>query len=116
MLEPQKATAKKRSRRHDVKLEEIKGPSFRDEMALMMKDSAFRQEFESVRERMEIAEAMIRARVQAKMTQEDLAKAMETKQSAIARLESGKYDIKVSTLKKFAKVLGLSLRISFVKG
>jgi len=60
-----------------------------------------------------LATALIKARDAAHMTQEDVAKAMDTSQEAIARLESGKSQPSTWTLQRFARATGMRLRISF---
>ena len=48
-------------------------------------------------------------RVALGMTQTEAAVLMSTSQSSIARLESGEHDVRVSTLERYAVVLGCSL-------
>jgi len=60
-----------------------------------------------------LASALIDARGRADMTQEDVARAMGTTQTVIARLESGKRMPSTRTLERFAKATGMRLRISF---
>ena len=48
---------------------------------------------------------------EAGLTQEQLAKKRNTKKTAISRIENHAEDIKLSTLEKFARALGKSLRI-----
>ena len=50
-----------------------------------------------------------------KLLQSDLAKLTETKQPAIARLETGKLNICFKTLSAIADALGYDLIIKFVK-
>lgn len=59
-------------------------------------------------------EAMIRARAEAGVTQAELAERMETTQSAIARLESGRVSPTVETLQKYARALGKRLKIEMI--
>jgi transcriptional regulator with XRE-family HTH domain len=47
------------------------------------------------------------------LTQEDLAKMLNTKQESIARLENGGSMPSLSTMKKIANVLGADLEINF---
>ncbi len=47
------------------------------------------------------------------MTQEQVAEAMGTTQTVIARLESGRSMPSTRTLERFAKATGMRLRISF---
>jgi transcriptional regulator with XRE-family HTH domain len=56
---------------------------------------------------------MIEARGRAGLTQEELARRMDTTQSNIARLESGRVIPSTRTLERFAKATGHRLKISF---
>ncbi len=60
-----------------------------------------------------LASALIGARAAAGLTQEELAKRMNTTQTVIARLESGRVMPSTRTLERFAKATGHRLRISF---
>jgi ribosome-binding protein aMBF1 (putative translation factor) len=60
-----------------------------------------------------LASALIRARGNADMTQEEVAHAMGTTQAVVARLESGKVRPSTRTLERFAKATRTRLRISF---
>jgi Predicted transcription factor, homolog of eukaryotic MBF1 len=60
-----------------------------------------------------LADALIRARAAADMTQEEVAKAMGTTQAVVARLESGRSLPSTRTLQRFAAATGTRLRISF---
>ena len=60
-----------------------------------------------------LAHAVIAARVAAGLTQEQLAQRMETTQSVIARLESGRTRPSTQTLERLAAATGTRLRITF---
>lgn len=77
------------------------------------KDSEFVAEYDALEEEFALADALIKARGAADMTQEQLAAAMGTTQAVIARLESGKSLPSTRTLKRFAVATGSRLRISF---
>ncbi len=79
------------------------------------KDPEFVAAYDALEEEFALAEALIKARAQASMTQEDVAKAMGTTQAAIARLESGRSMPSTRTLQRFADATGTKLRISFEK-
>jgi DNA-binding XRE family transcriptional regulator len=51
-------------------------------------------------------------RVLLKLTQTEAAVLMRTSQSAIARIESGEHDVRVSTLERYAAVLGCTITMS----
>ncbi len=78
------------------------------------KDPEYLAAYEALEEEFALAEALIRARAHARMTQEQVAQAMGTTQAAIARLESGRSMPSTRTLQRFAAATGTKLRISFV--
>lgn len=51
------------------------------------------------------------AREQAGLTQEELAERLETKKSAVSRIENHAGDIRLSTLERYARALGRSLSL-----
>lgn len=77
------------------------------------KDPKYVAAYESLEEEFNLASAMIQARGNADMTQEQVAKAMGTTQAVIARLESGRALPSTRTLERFAKATRTRLRISF---
>lgn len=78
-----------------------------------MKSPKYRRAHEALAAEFDLARALIRARVRAGLTQEQLAKRMETSQSVIARLESGRSRPSTQTLARFAAATGTKLRIRF---
>jgi transcriptional regulator with XRE-family HTH domain len=60
-----------------------------------------------------LASALIEARAKAGLTQEQLAKRMQTTQAVVARLESGRVQPSTRTLRRLAAATGTRLRISF---
>lgn len=69
--------------------------------------------YEALSEEFAIAEALIDARAKANLRQEDVARRMKTSQTAIARLESGRGNPSLKTLRKYAKATGTKLKLSF---
>lgn len=51
------------------------------------------------------------ARESAGLTQEELAKKLKTKKTAISRIENHAEDIKLSTIEKFTRAIGKKLKI-----
>jgi ribosome-binding protein aMBF1 (putative translation factor) len=80
------------------------------------KNPAFVAEYDALEEEFALADALIRARSVADMTQEEVAAAMGTTQAVVARLESGRAMPSTRTLQRFAKATGSKLRISFEPG
>jgi ribosome-binding protein aMBF1 (putative translation factor) len=87
---------------------------FRPVFETQMQDPAFRAAYDALEEEFAFASQIIGARAKANLTQEELAVRMNTTQSAIARLESGRTAPSTTTLKKFAKATGTRLEIRFV--
>ncbi len=77
------------------------------------KDPEFVREYEALEEEFALARALIGARANAGLTQEEVAQRMGTTQSVIARLEGGRSKPSTTTLAKFAKATGTRLRVSF---
>ena len=75
------------------------------------KDPEYMKEYDALEEEFALANALIRAR--ADLSQAELAKRMNTSQSAIARLESGRSRPSTRTLRKFAEATGMKLRFVF---
>lgn len=78
-----------------------------------MKDEEYRQAHEELEPEYALARAVIAARVNAGLTQEQLAQRMNTTQSVIARLESGRTRPSTQTLERLAAATGTRLKISF---
>ena len=81
-----------------------------------MKDPEYVKEYDALEEEFALADAFIRARAQADLTQEQVAERMGTTQAVIARLESGRTKPSTRTLERFAKATGTRLRIAFEPG
>jgi ribosome-binding protein aMBF1 (putative translation factor) len=77
-----------------------------------MHDPEFRAAYEALEEEFSLVEAIIKARSDADMTQEQVAAAMGTTQTAVARMEGGHLP-STRTLQRFADATGTRLKISF---
>lgn len=71
-----------------------------------------RVEYEALGEEFSLAEALIRARAAADMTQEQVAERMKTSQSYVAKLEGGLVNPSMRALKRYADATGARLKIS----
>ena len=76
-------------------------------------DPEFVKEYEALEEEFSIASALIAARAQADMTQEDVAEKMQTSQSYVAKLEGGRVSPTMKALKRYAEATGSRLKIVF---
>ena len=91
----------------------MKGTSLDDLHARWLEDPEYRKEYDSLEEEFNIAAALIEARARAGLSQEEVARRMNTKQTVIARLESGRSMPSTRTLQRFAHATGSKLKISF---
>ncbi len=71
----------------------------------------FAENFESGYEAFEFSVMLRQARERAGITQEVIARRLRTKKSAISRIENHAEDIRLSTLGKYAKALGMKLKV-----
>lgn len=78
-----------------------------------MKDPKYREAYEALDEEFTIALAVMNARAQAGLTQEELAQKMGTTQPVVARLESGRTQPSMRTLKRLAQATDSRLFIGF---
>ena len=76
------------------------------------KDSAFAMDFEVGYENFKIGIMLKQLRETAGLTQEEIADKLNTKKSAISRIENHAEDVKVSTLLNYAKVLDKKVLVS----
>jgi transcriptional regulator with XRE-family HTH domain len=76
------------------------------------RDPEFRAAWEEMRPQFELERALLQARLAAGLTQRQLADRLGKKQSAIARLESGRHPPRLDTLAAVARALGASFTIA----
>jgi transcriptional regulator with XRE-family HTH domain len=79
----------------------------------LMEDPAFAEECRKVDAEFAVVERMIRARTDACLSQADVARALGTTQSSIARLEGGAVSPSLRTLRKYAEATGTDLEVAF---
>lgn len=76
------------------------------------KDVTFAEGYESGYSDLKLGVMLRQARVSAGFTQDELAKILKTKKSAISRIENHAEDIRLSTLEKVAEALGKTLKLT----
>ncbi len=79
----------------------------------LFKKPGFKEAVEETRLEYEIARALIKARIEKGLTQAEIAKRMNTKQSVISRVENARTIPSLSFLKRLAQVLNVSLHVQF---
>ncbi len=80
---------------------------------ILLKRPGFKEALEETRLEYEIARALIKARIEKGLTQAEIAKRMNTKQSVISRVENARTIPSLSFLKRLAGVLDASLQVHF---
>ena len=85
--------------------------SFSQVKEKLMQNEEFRKEYERLDAEYKVIDALAKARKSADLTQEELAKKMGVKQSAVARLETNSSDTKLSTLFKYLEACGFTAEI-----
>lgn len=76
------------------------------------RDPEFAENFETGYHEFKLGVLLRQAREEAGLTQEELARRINTKKTAISRIENHAEDIKLSTLEKFVHALGKQLTIT----
>jgi HTH-type transcriptional regulator / antitoxin HipB len=80
----------------------------------MVQDPAFWKNYEEKFETFKLGILLKQARIDAGMTQEQIAKELNTTKSVVSRMENHAKDIRLSTLEKFAKVVGRQIHVALV--
>lgn len=86
---------------------------FSDIKKELLKDTSVKKEYDRLKPEYEIISELIKLRIKGELTQKQLAERIDTKQSAISRLESGNYNPSLSFLIKMAEAFDKKLEISF---
>lgn len=76
-----------------------------------LKDPEFKAEYDKLEPEFMLAEALIQARLEKKMTQIELAKRAGLSQVMIARLESGSSNPTLETMSRVAAALGKEVKL-----
>lgn len=76
------------------------------------RDAEFAENYDKGYQEFKLGVMLRQAREEAGLTQEELARRINTKKTAISRIENHAEDIKLSTLEKFVAALGKHLTIS----
>jgi DNA-binding XRE family transcriptional regulator len=77
----------------------------------LLKDKEIKKAYEKLGPEFDLIAMLIKKRIERGLTQEELARKIGTKQSAISRLESGNYNPSLAFLRKVAKTLKARLEV-----
>lgn len=94
-------------------MNKVKLIPFEDVLKEALKDPEWKKGYDALELEYSIIAQVIGKRLEKGLTQKQLAEKMGTKQSAIARLESGNANPSIAFLKKVAQALGGKLQVSF---
>ncbi len=78
-------------------------------------DPEFEENYDKSNRAYKIGALLRQARETSGLTQEEIAEKLNTKKSAISRIENHAEDIKLSTLEKFATALGCKIEVSITQ-
>jgi predicted transcriptional regulator len=92
--------------------------TYEEMKAIALSNPVVRAEFDRIeREEMPMLDAILKARKEAKLTQQEVAKRMGVSTPVVSRLESalisGKHSPSIATLKRYAEAMGKRLDIRF---
>ncbi len=76
------------------------------------RDPEFAENYDAGYQEFKLGVLLRQAREEAGLTQEELARRINTKKTSISRIENHAEDIKLSTLEKFATALGKRLSVT----
>ncbi len=77
-----------------------------------LKDPEFKKAYDDLAPEFELIRLMIQKRIDEGITQKELARRAHTKQSAISRFESGRYNPSLAWIQNLAHALDAKVRIS----
>jgi len=78
----------------------------------MRKEPEFWKDYDERFETFKLGFLLKQARIEAGMTQEQIANELKTTKSVISRMENHATDIRLSTLEKFAKAVGRRIHVA----
>lgn len=88
-------------------------------VAHLMKNPKFKAEYDALESEFGLLEKMLKARSDAGLSQEDVAKGMKTTTSVVGRLESAggkkQHSPSIRTLQRYATACGCKLKIEFIR-
>lgn len=92
-----------------------KAVDFQEYLVERLKNPKFKRYYDEYGKQLEIAYQVLQLRKKKGISQMELAKKIGTRQSNIARMESGQQNFTTDTLQKIASVFKRNLKIEFIK-
>lgn len=91
----------------------INNTNFDDILAEDLKNPKFKKEWDRLEPAYQAQRALIKARIETKMSQRQLAKKAKTTQAVISRIENMTVSPSINLLQRIAEAFGKKLEISF---
>ena len=85
--------------------------NWRTHKKLLLKNPEFQQALKDIAPELQIAKAVIEARMRKGLSQKELAQRLHTKQSVISRVENAKTSPSLTFLKRTAQALNISFQV-----
>ena len=86
----------------------------RENLLIAYKNPKFKEEWDELEDEYQIIENIVKARIEAHMTQTQLSEITGITQSDISKIENGNGNPSLKTLKKISHAFGKKLKIEFV--
>lgn len=87
--------------------------------AIALSKPGVKAEYDNLSEEFRLFKEMLKARIRAGKTQEDIAKSLHTTVSAISRLENGggknRHSPSLGTLRKYAQAINCDIQVRFIE-
>lgn len=87
--------------------------TLQDDLKKRLKDPKFRKAWEESEAEYQVSRSLIAARIQRKISQQQLARQANTTQAVISRLENMTANPSIGLLQKIAQALNLKVKIQF---
>ncbi len=87
--------------------------SFDEVLKKQMKDPKFRKEWEKSEPHFQLMSAIIKARIEKKLSQQQLAKKAKTTQAVISRIQNATVSPTLDLMQRIAEAMGKRLEIRF---
>jgi ribosome-binding protein aMBF1 (putative translation factor) len=98
-----------------MKRKKGRGTTLREYLRSEMKAPEFKKLYLEADIELRVALEITKAREAKKMSQQDLAEALKTKQQTVSRIERGAQNVTIETLDRIARALGHDLQVKFVR-
>lgn len=91
----------------------MKDIAFDQYLKEQLKDPKFRKEWERTEAAYQVTRELIRARIEGKLSQRELAKKVKTTQAVLSRIENMTVSPSIGLLQRIAQALGKNLEVKF---